>query len=67
MQEAFADLVIDHLLVYVDDIILFASTFEEYLEVLEEFFARLQDHTLKLNVKKSSIYEQNVRAPARSA
>ncbi|GMF33713.1 unnamed protein product [Phytophthora lilii] len=36
MQEVFDDLINEHLLVYVDDVILFASSYEEYLQVLEQ-------------------------------
>lgn len=61
MQTAFGDLMNDHLLVYVDDVILFASSHQEYLVVLEKFFARLRELNLKLNLKKSAIYQHAVR------
>ncbi|KAE8881630.1 hypothetical protein PF005_g26671 [Phytophthora fragariae] len=60
MQTAFADLINDHLLVYVDDVVLYAGSHEEYLEVLQRFFARLRELNLKLNLKKSTIYQDAV-------
>ena len=39
-------------LIYLDDIIIFSSTFEEHLERLQAVFARLKDHNLKLKPVK---------------
>ncbi|POM80184.1 Hypothetical protein PHPALM_2011, partial [Phytophthora palmivora] len=57
---SFGDLINEQLLVYVDDVILFASSHEEYLQVLEKFFKRLRELRLKLNLKKSAIYQEAV-------
>ena len=35
-------------LVYLDDIIIFSSTFEEHIDRLTAVFSRLQEHNLKL-------------------
>ncbi|GMF25521.1 unnamed protein product [Phytophthora fragariaefolia] len=60
MQSAFADLINDHLIVDVDDVVLYAGSHEEYLEGLQRFFARLRELNLKLILKKSTIYQDDV-------
>ena len=39
-------------LIYLDDVIVFSSTFEEHLERLEAVFTRLQEHNLELKASK---------------
>ncbi|POM77486.1 hypothetical protein PHPALM_5120 [Phytophthora palmivora] len=60
MQEVFGDMMNHNLLVYVDDVVLYAPTDEEFLVVLDTFFRRLRECNLKLNVMKSSLYAQAV-------
>ncbi|OWZ00833.1 LOW QUALITY PROTEIN: hypothetical protein PHMEG_00027895 [Phytophthora megakarya] len=60
MQEGFGDMMNQNLLVYVDDVVLYAPTDEEFLVVLDMFFWQLRECNLKLNVKKSSVYAQAV-------
>lgn len=38
-------------LIYLDDIIIFSSSFEEHIERLDVVFQRLHDHNLKLKAK----------------
>ena len=35
-------------LIFLDDILIFSSTFEEHLERLESFFDKLEKHNVKL-------------------
>ncbi|OWZ20977.1 hypothetical protein PHMEG_0004547 [Phytophthora megakarya] len=60
MQTTFEDLINEHLLVHVDDVILFASSHEEYLQVLEMVLRRLKDLNLKRNSKKCTLYQESV-------
>ena len=39
-------------LIYLDDIVIFFSTFEEHIERLEAVYSRLHFHILKLNASK---------------
>ncbi|XP_050714146.1 protein NYNRIN-like [Eriocheir sinensis] len=47
-------------LVYIDDVIVFGSTFEEELERLEEVLQRLRKANLKLSPKKCSLFQHEV-------
>ena len=52
MQFSMNDLVLRILLVYLDDVLVFSSDFEEHLRRLETVFTRLRDIGLKLNPEK---------------
>ena len=52
MEYVFGDLNMSKLLLYLDDILIFASSFENHLENLETVFQRLIAAGLKLNGKK---------------
>ncbi|GMF14713.1 unnamed protein product [Phytophthora fragariaefolia] len=56
MQDRFRDMLYDNLLVWIDDLLLFAKTLEEYLAKLREFFAVLRSRRLKLNAKKCLLF-----------
>lgn len=47
-------------LIYLDDIIIFSSTFEEHLERLQAVFERLQQHNLKLKPSKCELFKSRV-------
>ena len=47
MTCCFGDLNCSHLLIYLDEIIIFSKTFEEHLELLQLAFDRLREHGLK--------------------
>jgi hypothetical protein len=49
------------LLVYMDDIIVFSSTFAEHLVNLEDVFLRLQEANLTLNLDKCSFFKQKIK------
>ena len=44
-------------LIYLDDIIVFSSTFEEHLEKLQAVFSRLALHNLKLKARKCEFFK----------
>src|SRR4051812_8736399 len=52
MNGIFGDLIGQSVLVYLDDTTIFTKTFEEHLQVIEEVFKRLREHTLYLKPKK---------------
>ena len=45
-------------LIYLDDIVVFSSTFEEHLERLEAVFQRLQINNLKLKASKCEFFKR---------
>ena len=56
MERCVGDLNLRECLIYLDDIIIFSTTFEEHLERLQAVFARLQDHNLKLKPVKCKLF-----------
>uniref|UniRef100_H3H7X8 RNA-directed DNA polymerase n=1 Tax=Phytophthora ramorum TaxID=164328 RepID=H3H7X8_PHYRM len=57
MQDAMAPMLQRNALVWVDDVIIFAPTVEEFLQALKEFFIILRDRRLKLSAAKSSLFQ----------
>ena len=42
-------------LIWIDDVLLFAETFEDYLQVLKQSFERLRKFNVKLNPNKTDL------------
>eukprot|EP00644_Phytophthora_capsici_P002636 jgi/Phyca11/105409/e_gw1.11.934.1 len=61
METCFKELLYKHLLVWVDDLLLYGSDIDEYLEKLQKLFSLVNDFGLKLSVKKSSLYQRSVK------
>ena len=61
MDQVLAGLPWEICLVYLDDIIIHASEFEEAISHLREVFLRLRTANLKLNPKKCQLFAQEVR------
>ncbi|KAE8981003.1 hypothetical protein PR001_g24129 [Phytophthora rubi] len=61
MEECFASRLYKHLLIWIDDLLLYANGIEVYLQKLGELFALLNQFGLKLSVKKSSLYQKEVK------
>ena len=61
MQMAMGDLHLKECLLYLDDIIVFSSTFEQHLERLESVFHRLQQANLKLKPSKCFLFKDQVK------
>ncbi len=59
MQGLFGDL--DFVLVYVDDIIIFSKTVKEHIKHLKAVFERLRTANLKLNGKKCSFLQTEIK------
>ena len=56
MERCMGDLNLRDCLIYLDDIIIFSSTFEEHMERLVAVFERLQEHNLKLKPSKCDFF-----------
>ena len=60
MERCMGEMNLRDCLIYLDDIIIFSSTFEEHLERLEAVFSRLQLHNLKLKASKCDFLRSRV-------
>ena len=49
-----------HVLVYIDDICLFSTTFEHHLALLREVFTKLRAANLKLKPSKCQLFQGSV-------
>ena len=61
MEYVLAGLQWEHCLIYLDDIIVFSSTFEEHIEKLTKVFQRLREGGLKLKPKKCFFAKSSVK------
>ena len=50
----------DGCLVYLDDIVIYGSTFEQHLERLTAVFQRIKDVNLKLNPYNSKLFQREI-------
>lgn len=60
MQRIFGDQQCQSLLLYLDDIVVFSSSFQQHLERLEVVLQRLQKEGLKAKLSKCSFFQQEV-------
>ena len=56
MERCMGDLNLRDCLIYLDDIIIFSSTFDVHMERLQAVFERLQEHNLKLKPSKCELF-----------
>uniref|UniRef100_A0A3B1JJS8 Gypsy retrotransposon integrase-like protein 1 n=1 Tax=Astyanax mexicanus TaxID=7994 RepID=A0A3B1JJS8_ASTMX len=61
MERVFGDERFQSLLLYLDDIVIFSSTFDSHLERLQMVLGRLQQHNLKLKLEKCNFFQNEVR------
>ncbi len=61
MTSCFGDLNFTHLLIYLDDIIIFSKSFNEHLARLQLVFDRLREHGLKLKPSKCQLVRKEVQ------
>ena len=60
MERCMGDMNLRDCLIYLDDIVVFSSTFEEHIERLEAVFRRLQTNNLKLKASKCEFFKREV-------
>ena len=60
MECCIGDMNLRDCLIYLDDIVIFSTTFEEHLERLEAVFSRLHSHNLKLKASKCEFLKTSV-------
>lgn len=61
MERIFGDERFHSLLLYLDDIVIFSTSFESHLQRLEMVLGRLRQHNLKLKLKKCNFFQSKVR------
>ncbi|XP_062420887.1 uncharacterized protein K02A2.6-like [Pungitius pungitius] len=61
MQTTMSDLVLQIVLIYLDDFLVFSSTFQDHLVRLETVFKRLRETGLKVKMKKCHFLQPEVR------
>ncbi|OWY94590.1 DNA/RNA polymerase, partial [Phytophthora megakarya] len=61
IQKCLEELLHNHLLVWIDDLLLFANDADTYLSKLERLFELLDFFGFKISPKKSSLFEKEVR------
>lgn len=61
MQRCLGKQVHDHLLIYLDDVIVYSQDFDSHLRHLVQGFLRLQEHGLKLQPAKCRLFRREVR------
>ncbi|MCG8113688.1 MAG: RNase H-like domain-containing protein, partial [Candidatus Thiodiazotropha taylori] len=61
MERCMGDMNLKECLIFLDDILIFSSTFEEHLSRLEAVFSRLHQHGLKLKPSKCEFFKSSVK------
>ncbi|XP_066445489.1 uncharacterized protein, partial [Eleutherodactylus coqui] len=60
MEHCLGDLNFESVLIYLDDIVVFGTSFEDHLKKLRQVLGRLQDHGLKIKPKKCQLLQQRI-------
>ena len=60
MEDCFTGLNLDICFIYLDYVIIFSKTYEEYLERLEQVFKRIEENGLKLSPSKCQFFKRKV-------
>lgn len=61
MERCIMDLNLQDCLIYLNDIIVFSTTFEDHLHHLEAVYSRLKEHNLKLKASKCEFLKSEVK------
>lgn len=61
MTECFEELLYSCLLIWIDDLLLYADDIDSYLDNMQRLFQIMSDKGLKLSVKKTELYQSEVK------
>ena len=61
MERIFGDQSFQSLLLYLDDIVIFSSSFDQHLQRLDLVLSRLKEHNLKLKLQKCHFFQPEVK------
>ena len=61
MENVFGGMYLNFVQIYLDDLIVFSSSFEDHVHHLEAVFQRLSDFNLKLAPKKCKLFQKSVK------
>lgn len=61
MQMIFSEELLQILLVYLDDIIVYSDTIADHLKRLERVFQKLREHGLKIEAEKCQFFQSHVK------
>ena len=61
MEKCMGDMHLKECLIFLDDILIFSSTFEEHIRRIESAFKRLDDHNLRLKPSKCEFFQTKVK------
>lgn len=61
MQRVLAGLPVAKVLVYIDDILVLGSSFEEHVSLVQRVFQTLEKHGLKIKVEKCNFFQEKVK------
>lgn len=61
MERIFGDQRFQSLLLHLDDVVIYSSSFKQHLQKLEMLLSRLQQYNLKLKLKKYIFFQQQVK------
>lgn len=60
MQWCLGEFLNESLLIYLDDVIVYSSSFDQHLQDLDQVFRRLHEHGLKLQPRKCRLFQREV-------
>ena len=61
MESCMGDLYLTYCLLYLDDIVVYSSTYEEHIKRLEAVFTRLREAGLKLKTSKCKLFQKSIK------
>src|SRR5882724_2399410 len=61
MEEVLGENLRKHVLVYIDDVIIYSEDEEQHMQHLEEFFKRMREFNFKINPKKIQPFQQRIK------
>ena len=67
MQNCLGKLNLIYCLIYLDNIIIFLWTVEEYLHRLHVVFDQFREYNLKLKLLKCSLFKEEIKLPSTSS